>query len=216
MAAGRVSVNGAPERDADRWIDLESDTVSLDGKPLLSPPPVYVILHKPAGVLTTLRDKKERRTVYDLLPEELRSLRYVGRLDQETTGVLLLTNDHTLAERMTNPRFKVPKTYRVRVERPLTAEEIQRLADGIELSDGRTRPAEVKAAAGDASLIDVTITEGRNRQVRRMLEAVGNGVLSLERIAFGPLGLGELGPGEYRRLSADEVETLRSESASEI
>ncbi|MEO8217466.1 MAG: pseudouridine synthase [Acidobacteriota bacterium] len=205
VAAGRVRVNEVVELDPDRWVDLERDSFSLDDLPLTNAELVYVVLHKPSGVLTTLRDKEERRTIYDLLPENLRTLRYVGRLDMDTTGVLLLTNDHALAERMTNPAFKVPKTYRVHSTHPITPSDIKSLIGGIELSDGVTRPADVQPVTADGCVVDITITEGRNRQVRRMLEALGNEAMALERIAFGPIRLDSLKEGEYRQLTDEEV-----------
>jgi pseudouridine synthase len=206
IAAGRASVNGKVVRDPDAWLDLERDRVTFDGKPLESAEKVYLLLYKPAGFLTTRRDPDSRPTIYDLLPPEQQALAYVGRLDLDTSGLLILTNDTQFAERLTNPAFKVPKTYRVTASRALAGAELERLRGGIELKDGMTRPAIVQRI--DASHFELTITEGRNRQVRRMVEAVGAEVVELVRIAIGPVTIGELRERQTRPLTADEVRAL--------
>lgn len=206
IAGGRASVNGKVVRDPDAWIDLERDRVTFDGKPVESAEKVYLLLYKPCGFLTTRRDPQQRPTIYDLLPAEQQSLAYVGRLDLDTSGLLILTSDTQFAERLTNPAYKVPKTYRVTASRALADAELDRLRDGIELTDGITRPAIV--ARIDATTFDLTITEGRNRQVRRMVEALGAEVLELVRIAIGPITIGELRERQTRLLTADEVRAL--------
>jgi pseudouridine synthase len=205
IAAGRVQVNGDAVRDPDRWIDLERDRVSFDGKPLEKERPVYLLLHKPVGYLTTYDDKQKRPTVYDLLPDR-RFLSYVGRLDADTSGLLLMTNDNLFAERLTNPEYKVPKTYRVTASVALTDAQLNELRDGIELSDGMTKPAAVTRLEG--TTFDLTITEGRNRQIRRMVEALGAEVVELTRIAIGELQIGDLASGKTRELTEDEVRVL--------
>jgi 23S rRNA pseudouridine2605 synthase len=207
VGEGRVTVNGKVEGDPNRWIDLERDRILFDGEPLQKAAPVYLLLHKPTGYLTTYRDPEGRPTIYDLLPERDRYLFPVGRLDLDTSGLLLLTNDTAFAERLTNPAFHVPKTYRVKASRPLGDEQLDRLRDGLELSDGPTRPAVVKRLG--AATFEITITEGRNRQVRRMVEALDAKVQKLARIAIGELTLGDLEPGALRELTAGEVAKLQ-------
>jgi pseudouridine synthase len=209
IAAGRVHVNGTVVRDPDHWVDLERDTLLFDGQPLTKQASLYLLLNKPIGYLTTYRDPHGRPTVYDLLPERDRYLNYVGRLDLDTSGLLILTNDTAFTERLTNPEYKVPKTYRVRVSRAVTDDELERLRHGIELEDGITRPALVTRL--DESRFDLTITEGRNRQVRRMVEALDAYVETLQRIAIGGVTIGSLAEGESRELTADEIATLLHE-----
>ena len=211
VAAGRVRVNGRVVRDPDSWVDLERDRVTLDGVPVRRSPAVYLLLHKPTGYLTTRRDPQGRPTVYDLLSGDELRLVPVGRLDLDTSGLLLLTNDTAFAERMTNPDFHVPKTYQVKASAHLSDEQLERLRQGVELKDGPTRPAAVRRLRepGGRTVFEITITEGRNRQVRRMVEALGAKVVSLARTAIGPVTLGDLAPGEARPLTPEEVRALR-------
>jgi pseudouridine synthase len=202
----RVRVNGRVVEDPDRWVDLERDEVLFDGKPLTSEDRVYLLLYKPAGYLTTYRDPERRKTIYDLLPERERYLFPVGRLDLDTSGLLLLTNDTQFAERLTNPDYHVPKTYLVKASRVLRDDDLERLRAGIELRDGPTRPAKVERK-GPATF-EITITEGRNRQVRRMVEALDAKVEKLVRIAIGPIGIGGLQSGQTRALTEEEVRRL--------
>lgn len=208
VAAGRVAVNGTVIRDPDRWIDLERDRVRFDGEPLQPKERVYLLLDKPVGYLTAYRDPERRPTVYDLLPDLDSFVFYAGRLDRDTSGLLILTNDAAFAEHLTNPRHAVPKTYRVTTDGRLPDEALQRLRGGITLEDGPTRPAIVERD-DDSSLL-ITITEGRNRQVRRMIDAVGGRVVALERIAIGGVTAGDLAAGEARRLTPEEIASLRS------
>ena len=199
VAAGRVTVNSTTVLDPDHWVDLELDRVEFDGKPLRAAEPVYLLLHKPAGYLTTQRDPDGRPTIYDLLPDRDRYVSYVGRLDLDTSGLLILTNDTALAERLTNPDHKVPKSYRVTASRPISDEELDRMRHGLELHDGPTRPAGVRRLDdGGGAAFELTITEGRNRQVRRMVEALGAMVIDLVRVAIGDITIGDLAPGEVR------------------
>jgi 23S rRNA pseudouridine2605 synthase len=212
VARGRVSVGGEvvtdPARDGD-----ERSGVELDGRPVAPEPLEVWALNKPAGVVSTASDTHGRRTVVELVESE-RRLYPVGRLDADTTGLILLTNDGELANRLTHPRYGVEKAYRARVA-PAPAPEpaLRALREGIELDDGPTGPARVRQL--EPGLLELVIREGRKRQVRRMCEAVGHRVLELERVAFGPLRLAGLGPGESRRLSAAEVERLRKAARSE-
>lgn len=210
IGAGRVRINGRVEGDPNRWIDLERDTITFDDKPLPTAEKTYLLLHKPPGFLTTYRDPEGRKTIFDLLPERDRYLFPVGRLDRDTSGLLLLTNDTAFTELLTNPAYHVPKTYRVTASRRLDEESLDRMRKGLELSDGPTRPAVVERVRelDGGTVFDITITEGRNRQVRRMVEAVGAQVLELVRIAIGPIALEELESGGSRTLGADEVQTL--------
>src|SRR4051812_18686773 len=208
VRAGRVTVAGERVTDPARDVDEDSG-VEVDGHPLRAPREhlVYAV-HKPVGVVSTARDTHGRPTVVELAPKGARRLYPLGRLDADTTGLILLTNDGELAHGLTHPRFEVPKTYRARVAHaPVQQEALRALRQGVELDDGPTAPARARRLAPD--LVELTITEGRKRQVRRMLEAVGHPVRDLRRVAFGPLELGDLAPGAARRLKASEVETLR-------
>jgi pseudouridine synthase len=210
IAAGRVAVNGTVVKNPDAWIDLERDRVALDGKKLAKETRTYLLLYKPKGYLTTYRDPEGRQTVYDLLPDRDRYLFPVGRLDLDTSGLLLLTNDTQFAERLTNPDYHVPKTYLVKASSFLSDEDLDALRRGLELRDGPTRPAEVTRIreSGGKTVFEITITEGRNRQVRRMVEALGAKVLKLVRVAIGPLRIGEMQIGSVRELTPDEVRRL--------
>ncbi len=210
VAAGRVRVEGRVARSPQRWVDPQREEVLIDGKPLAAAAPTYLALHKPSGVLTTLHDPQGRPTVYDLLRDVPLWLGPVGRLDRDTSGLLLFTNETAFAERVTNPDSELPKTYHVRSARPLLPEQLEALRHGVHLEDGPTRHAiveELRHYAG-YSLILLTITEGRNRQVRRMLRAVGNRVEKLRRIAIGPVRLGDLPSGSHRPLTRVELRAL--------
>ena len=209
IAAGRVTVAGSVVTDPAQDVD-EASGVCVDGRPLAGPEPrVAYLLHKPAGVLSTARDPQGRPTVVGLVGREELRLYPVGRLDAQTTGVILLTNDGELANRLTHPRFEVPKTYRAKLAGgPIEATALHTLRDGVELDDGITAPARVRKLG--ANEIELTIHEGRNRQVRRMCEAVGHPVRELVRTRFGPLTLAGLAPGEYRRLTAQELGRVRA------
>jgi len=211
IAAGRVRVNGRAVRDPDAWVDLERDRVDLDGKPLRRSAPIYLLMYKPKGYLTTYRDPAGRPTIYDLLPSREEYVFPVGRLDLDTSGLLLLTNDTQFAERLTNPDYHVPKTYLVKASMHLTDDDLDALRRGLELRDGPTRPAEVARVreSGGKTVFEITITEGRNRQVRRMVEALGAKVLKLVRVAIGPLRICEMQIGSVRALTPEEVRRLR-------
>ena len=203
---GRVTVGGEVVTDPARDVDSSSG-VRVDGDPIRGEEPraVYA-LHKPAGVVSTARDTHGRRTVTELVPQG-RRLYPVGRLDADTTGLILLTNDGELANRLTHPRYEVPKTYRATTRgAAITDRALRRLRDGVRLDDGMTAPA--RAIRLSSHVVEITIHEGRKRQVRRMLDEVGHPVRALTRVQFGPLRLGDLQPGQSRRLTAREVDEL--------
>jgi 23S rRNA pseudouridine2605 synthase len=205
--AGRVTIGGEVVRDPARDVDGGSH-VAVDGRPVRGSTgerAVYAV-NKPRGVVSTARDPQGRVTIVSLVPSS-RRLYPVGRLDADSTGLILLTDDGALAHRLTHPSFEVPRTYHARVRRPPVREAaLRRLRAGVELEDGVTAPARVRRLAADR--IELTIHEGRKRQVRRMCEAVGHPVVELQRVAFGPLALGRLAEGEHRRLTRAEVERL--------
>ncbi|RMF46860.1 MAG: rRNA pseudouridine synthase [Deltaproteobacteria bacterium] len=211
IAAGRVSVNGRQAGLGDQ-ADPEVDHIEVDGRVLPPPEPtVCLLLNKPAGCITTRRDPQGRPTVFDLVSGVPWRLFAVGRLDYNTEGLLLLTNDGDLAHQLAHPRHQVDKTYLVRVRGHLTAGIIRRLENGIRLEDGLTAPARVRPrrASGGHQWFEITIHEGRNRQIRRMCEAVNLPVSRLKRIRFAFLSLGDLPAGQWRRLSQEEVEKLK-------
>lgn len=211
VGEGRVKVNGRVAGNPDAWVDLERDRITIDDRPIEQAAPTYLLLNKPTGYITTYRDPQGRKTIYDLLPDRDRYLFSVGRLDLDTSGLLILTNDTAFAERLTNPDYKVPKTYRVKASRQLSDADLERLRTGIELRDGMTRPAIVERIGnpGGKTVFEITITEGRNRQVRRMVEALDVKVVTLVRIAIGSIVLDDLEAGATRELTAEEVRVLR-------
>jgi pseudouridine synthase len=208
--AGRVTVNGRVTENPDQWVDTERDRVRFDGKPLESLDRVYVLLYKPTGYLTTYKDPEGRPTVYDLVKDVGTFLSPVGRLDLDTSGLLLMTNDNRLTERVTNPESHVPKTYLVTATPTLTDAQLQQLRDGVELADGPTRPAQVARVrdSENDTHFEIVLTEGRNRQVRRMVEALDAQVLELVRIKLGPITIGTLPVGTWRMLTPVEVAGL--------
>jgi 23S rRNA pseudouridine2605 synthase len=234
IVAGRVRVDGELVRDPARDVAAHN-RIEVDGRPLGGPEPrVVYAVHKPVGVVSTARDTHGRPTVVQLIPEERRRLYPVGRLDADSSGLILLTNDGALAQRLTHPRHEVPRTYRVRVAGgPVGEDALRALRAGVTLDDGPTTPARVRRVGGGGAKreprstaragtragvsragsggeeLEITIREGRKRQVRRMCEAVGHPVLALRRVAFGPLALGGLKPGAHRRLGEAELRGLR-------
>jgi 23S rRNA pseudouridine2605 synthase len=204
IKAGRVRVNGEPGA-LNTFVEA-GDRVELDGRLLTPQRLAYVLLHKPAGVVTTARDPRRRPTVVDIVRHEARVVP-VGRLDADTTGALLLTNDGPLAHRLAHPRYEVEKVYETEVVGEPSDEALRRLREGVELDDGRTAPARVRRLA--LSRLELAIHEGRKHQVKRMLEAVGHPVRRLHRSRYAGLTLEGLGPGESRELTGPEVESLR-------
>ncbi len=210
IGAGRVRVNGRLIQTPDHWVDLERDRVTLDNRPIQAAKKIYLLLYKPKGFLTTYKDPGGRKTVYDLIQNAGQWVVPVGRLDLDSSGLLLMTNDTRFAERVTNPDYKIPKTYLVKTSTLMSDEQIQRLREGVMLSDGPTQPARVERVRDSArySFLEITIREGRNRQVRRMIEAAGSKVLKLVRTAIGGLRIGDLAIGKYRELTRAELESI--------
>ncbi len=215
ITSGRVTVNGRIITEKGTHVDPAKDDIRLDGDPVLTatpPKPVYIMLHKPIGVVSTASDPHAEKTVLDLVEQVGTRVYPVGRLDADSAGLLLLTNDGEFANRMTHPRYHLPKVYRVRARGFVGREAAGHLASGIELPDGKTAPAELRFVEYDSAtqctILDITLYEGRNRQVRRMLEAVGHPVRALMRIAFGNLRLNDLAPGTWRKLRPEEVSDL--------
>lgn len=208
VEAGRVRVNG--EIGQLNTVVGSRDVVEVDGRAVRLQPLRYVLLHKPAGVLTTARDPRGRKTVVDLVSVDARVVP-VGRLDADTTGALVLTNDGPLAHRLAHPRYGVPKVYEALVEGSPGPPAVQTLRDGVDLEDGRTAPADVRVLGRDtvSTSLRLTLHEGRKHQVKRMCAAVGHPVRRLHRSAYAGLVLDGLEPGEWRELAADEVATLR-------
>jgi 23S rRNA pseudouridine2605 synthase len=206
IKAGRVLVNGEPGQ-LNTFVEA-IDRVEVDGHEVAPEKLAHLLLYKPAGVVTTARDPQRRRTVVELVPNEPRVVP-VGRLDADTTGVLLLTNDGPLAHRLAHPRYGVEKTYEVEIPGDASDDMLARLRDGVDLDDGRTAPADVRRLGRNR--IEVVLHEGRNRQVKRMFEAVGLRVLSLHRSVYAGVTLEGLEPGAWRRLEPSEVERLRTE-----
>jgi len=209
IAGGRVTVDGAVITDPARDVD-DAHVVKVDGRRVKTAghDRIVYLLNKPPGVVSTAKDPQGRRTIVSLVRSSER-LYPVGRLDYDTTGLILLTNDGDLAHRLTHPSFEVPRTYRARVANaPIHEPALRSLRDGVLLEDGLTLPAKVRKLSSNH--LELTIHEGRKRQVKRMLEAVGHPVYTLERVAFGPLRLGELELGHHRALTPAEIERLRS------
>jgi len=210
IADGRVCVNGRKIQTPDYWVDFARDRVTLDDKPVHAGKKIYLLLYKPKGYLTAYKDPEGRPTVYDLMSAVDQWVFPVGRLDLDSSGLLILTNDSQFAERLTNPVHNAPKTYQVKASTLLAEEQLDKLRCGVTLSDGPTRPAIVKRLrdAAKYTYLEITLTEGRNRQVRRMLEAVGSKVLKLVRTAIGPVRIGDLPIGKHRLLTEAEIRQL--------
>jgi 23S rRNA pseudouridine2605 synthase len=210
IRAGEVRVDGRVVTDPLTWVDVDRQHITRGGRDAEPAAPVVLALHKPRGVVTTRRDERGRQTVYDLLPAGLPWVFPAGRLDADSEGLLIITNDSALAVRLTEPEYHVPKTYHVTVRGRPTAETVERLRRGIELPDGRTRPATVRVLEErpGETVAEMVLSEGRNRQVRRMWAAAGHKVKRLVRVAVGGYDLGELPAGECRRLTPADVRRL--------
>jgi 23S rRNA pseudouridine2605 synthase len=208
---GQVRLNGQVVTDFSVLVDLYSDKLEVGGEPLTRQGLEYIVLHKPRRVVVTTNDERGRTCVMDLLPEKLGHLKPVGRLDSDSEGLLIVTNDGALAKLLTHPSHQVPKLYVVTVEGRISDQHLTVLASGIQLSEGRTRPCVVRkiSANPDTSVFEMELCEGRNRQIRRMCAKVGYSVIRLVRVAIGGLQLRELDPGKWRRLSNDEVAQLK-------
>jgi 23S rRNA pseudouridine2605 synthase len=212
IAKGVVTVGGEVVIDPARDVD-EGDDVRVNGAPVGAEALEVWAINKPAGVVSTAREPGERQAVVELVDSKAR-LYPVGRLDADSTGLLLLTNDGALANQLTHPKYEVAKTYRARLAKAPREHELVRLREGVELEDGPTAPAGIRRVSDRE--IEIVLREGRNRQVRRMVEAVGNRVVDLRRIAFGPLKLGSLKDGQARRLSAAEIRKLQGAPGREV
>lgn len=214
IAAGRVAVNGVPA-SIGQSVDPDKDRVTLDKKPLkLQRQHVVILLYKPRGVVSTSEDDRGRKTVQEFVKDLPYRLYNVGRLDLNSEGLLLLTNEGELANQLMHPRYGVAKTYRVVCDGTLSASEIATLTNGVELDDGLTAPAKItniRRSTTGGTAFSITIHEGRNRQIRRMLEAVGHRTLRLKREAYGPLQLGSMRPGEWRYLTDGEITALKEQ-----
>ncbi|MBN2171863.1 MAG: rRNA pseudouridine synthase [Candidatus Krumholzibacteriota bacterium] len=210
VRAGRVSVDGVVVTAPGTAVDPERQAVRVDGRAVSLEAPVSYLLNKPVGVLSAARDARGQRTVLDLAREAgVRARVYpVGRLDRHTRGLIVLTNEGELAHRLTHPRYEVPRVYEARLNLPITRTQMRRFAAGLELADGPTRPCRIRALPGRARY-EVTLGEGRNRQVRRMFEALGRRVDWLKRHRLGPLSLGRLPEGALRELTAEERARLK-------
>ncbi len=210
---GKVSVDGRVVQEPGALVDPRAQRIQIDDDPLPAmPKPTYMVLHKPKGALTTRQDPEGRRTIFDVLPADLSpAVTAVGRLDFNTEGVLLLTTDGELAYRLTHPAYGVAKTYLVKVSGTPEPRKLTQLARGVDLADGKTGPAlvELVGSVGPSSWLLITISEGRNRIVRRMVDHIGHRVLKLKRVAFGGITLRNVGPGEARNLTRGELEHLR-------
>jgi pseudouridine synthase len=216
ISLGRVKVNGQVVTQPGSSASLEDDHIEVDGRALTQREAFeYYLLHKPPGVVTTVRDPQRRPTVVGLLRGVRARVYPVGRLDADSEGLLLLTNDGELAHRLTHPRFGVEKEYLVDLEQPASRGDLDRIRRGIELQGQRLAPRRVRAVAGaGGAQVSVILAEGKKREVRRMFEAVGSRVVRLRRTRFGPLRLGALPPGQHRPLTKEEIEQLRAATSA--
>jgi 23S rRNA pseudouridine2605 synthase len=210
ILAGKVAVNGEIVRELGTKANPEKDKITVDGRPITIQATVNLILHKPTSYVTTVSDPEGRRTVMDLLTDVNQRVYPVGRLDYDTSGLLFMSNDGELTNRLLHPRYHVDKVYRATVLGMIEKQAVEQLTRGVRLEDGVTAPAEVHVLRKHPleSVVEITIREGRNRQVRRMFEAVGHPVKRLKRVQFGPLVLDDLKPGEWRWLTPDEWAAL--------
>ena len=209
---GRVRVNGEVLLTLGSKVRPEEDRVEVDGRPVGRPEARWILVHKPAGVVTTRSDPQGRPTVYGMLPKEMGELRYVGRLDLPTEGLLLLTTEGELVHRLTHPSYEIEREYQAWVKGAPTGATLKRLLEGVELEDGPARATRVKVMGPvkGGALLALVLREGRKREVRRLLEAVGHPVTRLVRVRFGPVRLGRLGAGEWRDLTDSELRALRA------
>ena len=211
IAAGKVKVNGRVVTELGTKIDDAKDTIVVNGKKIESAEPVWIALHKPRGYVSTRSDPQGRETLYDLLPKEFHSLFYVGRLDMDSEGLVLLTNDGDTANRLLHPRYEVARVYEVLVRGELKPDRIDALLDGVEIEDGIARAENVRVlgVVRNEMRLQLTLREGKKREVRRMLWAVGHKVLTLKRLSYGPIQLGRLPEGKWRKLTSEELAALR-------
>ena len=219
ISQGRVAVDGKKVQTPDAWIDPGKQRVTLDGRRVQPAAKIYLLLYKPKGYVTTYKDPEGRPTVYGLLQGVPGKVFSAGRLDLESSGLLIFTNDTSFADHITSPDSHVPKTYLVKASTLLTDDQLDQLRRGIELSDGMTRPAlveRIRDSGGRYTFFEITLTEGRNRQVRRMVEALGTKVLKLVRTKIGGIPIGDLEIAKYRNLTEQEIHSLRGGSAHTV
>lgn len=212
IAAGRVSLNGLVVREMGLKVNADKDRIAIDGEELPAVPRLrYILMHKPLGYLCSAQDEHEKKSVLSLIEGVGERLYPVGRLDYNSSGLLLLTNDGALTHTLLHPSHQVEKTYAATVAGPVSATDLDKLRQGLVLEDGPTAPARVvlKRRGQGGSLLEISLHEGRKRQVRRMCEAIGHPVMRLQRLRLGPLGLGGLKPGQWRELSPREVQELK-------
>lgn len=216
ISAGKVKVNGEVVTELGTKIDDAKDVITVSGKKIESAETIWIALHKPRGYLSTRKDPEGRPTVYDLLPPALHTLFYVGRLDLDSEGLLLMTNDGDTANRLLHPRYEVERVYEVLIRGELKPDRIERLLEGVELEDGIARAENVKVlgVTRNEMRLRLTLREGKKREVRRMLWAVGHKVLRLKRLSYGPIKLDRLPEGKWRKLSEDELARLARGRAS--
>lgn len=207
IAKGRLKVNGKTIKDPEHVVDPQKDVILIDGKPVQKEPWQTIILYKPGGVVTTRSDERGRRTVFDLLPQELKNLHPVGRLDMATTGLLLLTNDTTLSSRLTDPANAIIRTYIVSVEGKMTDDEVQKLNLGIWDEGEFLKPSKIhlRKSSNKESHLIVELAEGKNREIRRLFKSINHEIIRLKRTAFGFLELGAMQPGEFRQVKPQEL-----------
>lgn len=207
---GRVRVNGLPTTDFSLLVNIERDEIEIDGELISAHSFDYVVMHKPKSIVTTCDDERGRKTVLDLLPRNLRHLKPVGRLDSDSEGLLILTNDGNLTKTLTHPSHEIAKIYVVTVKGQMRGEHFQALSQGVQLSEGVTRAAKVRKISANSgnSMFEIAIKEGRNRQIRRMCAKLGFEVQRLVRVAIGGLQLGQLPSGKWRRLTDNEISLL--------
>jgi pseudouridine synthase len=213
ISSGRVRVNGRVVEDFNFEIDADLDELKIDGRKVSAKHLDYILLYKPPGIVTTCKDEFDRNTVLDLLPPELRHVRPVGRLDRDSEGLLILTNDGALAQKLTHPSHQLFKRYQITVKGAIESQALEKLAGGVQLEDGVTLPAKVRLMrkSREKSTFEISIREGRNRQLRRMCAQIGYPVEHLVRVAIGALQLRQMQPGEWRRLTFDEIGRLDSD-----
>lgn len=216
ITSGRVMVNDVLVTELGTKVDPGSDVIKVDGRPIRSQNKIYLMLNKPKGVITSAKDPEGRKVVTDFLPGVKERVYPVGRLDYETEGLLILTNDGEFANLLTHPKHHIPRTYHATVKGTIHGDVLDKLKAGVKLDDGMTQPAEADYhdinPDKNETVIAITIYEGRNRQVRRMFEAVNHPVIRLKRVMFGSVGLNGLPRGKYRKLLPDEVRTLKAEA----
>lgn len=210
IEAGRVAIDGIVIKSLSTYVNGQQNIVTVDGKQVVPPEKyIYILMNKPKGYVTTASDERRRKTVLDLLPDHFRVFP-VGRLDKDTMGALLLTNDGAIAFRLIHPKFDVAKVYQVSLDKPITNQHVQKLQSGILLEDGITSPCQVRIIDEDRSKIEVILHEGRKRQIRRMLSSVGYNVVDLMRIQFASITITDLKPGEWRYLLDQEIVNLKT------